>query len=200
MHGYIEQDQWSPHPHKQNHSRTSVRKRLVLSGTKKYHEASYSSYFTMLSRLSRLVSFYFLWVGWDWVHLVREPLIGLLYQPRIIDDDESGAVSGMRIGRGNRSTGRKPAPVPLCPPQVPNYLTWARTRATAVGSRWLTAWAMERPWLSRLHYIESDTAGWFWTENLEGCESCCSIFRGNIRCHWIDWRRKREPSPITASP
>jgi hypothetical protein len=39
--------------------------------------------------------------------------VGLLYQPRIIDDDDYGAVGGMRIGRGNRSTRRKPAPVPL---------------------------------------------------------------------------------------
>jgi hypothetical protein len=29
-----------------------------------------------------------------------------------------GAVGGMRIGRGNPSTWRKPAPVPLCPSQV----------------------------------------------------------------------------------
>jgi hypothetical protein len=41
--------------------------------------------------------------------------VGLLYQPRMIDDDY-GAVGGIRIGRGNRSTRRKPAPVPLCPP------------------------------------------------------------------------------------
>jgi hypothetical protein len=41
-------------------------------------------------------------------------LIGLLYQPRMIDDDECGAVGGI-IGRGNRSTRRKPDPVPLCP-------------------------------------------------------------------------------------
>jgi hypothetical protein len=34
--------------------------------------------------------------------------------------------------RGNRSTRRKPAPVPLCPPQIPYELTWARTRAAAV--------------------------------------------------------------------
>jgi hypothetical protein len=27
---------------------------------------------------------------------------------------------GMRIGRGNRSTRRKPAPVPLHPPQIPH--------------------------------------------------------------------------------
>jgi hypothetical protein len=35
----------------------------------------------------------------------------------------------MRIGRGNRSTWRKLAPVPLRPPQNPRDLTWARTRA-----------------------------------------------------------------------
>jgi hypothetical protein len=41
--------------------------------------------------------------------------VGLLYQPRMIDDDY-GAVGGMRVGRGNRSTRRKPAPVLLYPP------------------------------------------------------------------------------------
>jgi hypothetical protein len=51
----------------------------------------------------------------------------------------------MRIGRGNRSTRRKPAPMPLCAPQIPHDLTWARTRAAAVGSRRPTAWAMARP-------------------------------------------------------
>jgi hypothetical protein len=51
------------------------------------------------------------------------------------DDDECGAVGGMRIGKRNRSTRRKPALVPLCPPQIPHDLTWVRTRATAVGSR-----------------------------------------------------------------
>jgi hypothetical protein len=47
--------------------------------------------------------------------------VGLLYQPRMIDDNY-GAVGKMRIGRGNRSTGGKPAPVPLCPPQIPHDL------------------------------------------------------------------------------
>jgi hypothetical protein len=53
-------------------------------------------------------------------------------------DDEYGAVGGMRIGRGNRSTRRKPALMPLCPPQIPHDLNWARSRAAAVGSRRLT--------------------------------------------------------------
>jgi hypothetical protein len=69
----------------------------------------------------------------------------LLYQPRMINDDDYGAVGGMRVGRGNRSTRKKPAPVPLCPPQIPHDLTWDRTRDAAVGSQRLTAWAMARP-------------------------------------------------------
>jgi hypothetical protein len=31
----------------------------------------------------------------------------------MIDDYECGAVSGMKIGRGNKITQRKPAPMPL---------------------------------------------------------------------------------------
>jgi hypothetical protein len=52
------------------------------------------------------------------------PHMGLLYQPQVID--VCGAVGGMRIGRGNRSTRRKPI-VPLCPSQIPHDLTWNRT-------------------------------------------------------------------------
>jgi hypothetical protein len=79
--------------------------------------------------------------GWDWVHLVIQPLFGLLYQPLMIDDDECGAVVGMRIGRGNRSTRRKHALVPLCAPQFPHHLTWDRPWPL----RCETAWAMARP-------------------------------------------------------
>jgi hypothetical protein len=39
----------------------------------------------------------------------------LLYQLRMIDDGDCGAVGGMKIGKGNRSTRRKPALSPLCP-------------------------------------------------------------------------------------
>jgi hypothetical protein len=62
--------------------------------------------------------YYFRGVGWDWVHLACLPLIGLLYQPRMID--EYRAFGGMRIGRGNRNTLRKPVPVLLRPPQIPH--------------------------------------------------------------------------------
>jgi hypothetical protein len=49
-------------------------------------------------------------MGWDWVHSVLRPLFSLLYQPQMIDDGDCWAISGMRIGSGNRSTRRKPPP------------------------------------------------------------------------------------------
>jgi hypothetical protein len=63
----------------------------------------------------------------------------------MIYDDDCGAIGGMKIGRGNRSTRRKPSPVPLCPSQIPHDLTRARTQAAVLGSWRLTAWAMARP-------------------------------------------------------
>jgi hypothetical protein len=61
------------------------------------------------------------------------------------DDDDDGEFGGMKIGRGNQSTRRKPSPAPFCPPQIPLDQTRARTRAAEVGSQRLTAWAMARP-------------------------------------------------------
>jgi hypothetical protein len=63
----------------------------------------------------------------------------------MIGEVDCGAISGMKIGKGNRTTRRKPAPAPVCPPQIPLDLTWDRTRAAAVGSQRLTASAMARP-------------------------------------------------------
>jgi hypothetical protein len=44
---------------------------------------------------------------------------GLLYKSQMIDKGDCGAIGGIKIGRGNQSTRRKPAPAPLCPPQNP---------------------------------------------------------------------------------
>jgi hypothetical protein len=35
-----------------------------------------------------------------------------------LGDYDDGEIGGMVTGRGNRSTRRKPAPVPFCPPQT----------------------------------------------------------------------------------
>jgi hypothetical protein len=54
--------------------------------------------------------------------------------PGDYDDGEIGGI----IGRGNRSTRRKPAPVPFCPPQT-THTARMRTLVAAVGSQRLTA-------------------------------------------------------------
>jgi hypothetical protein len=48
-------------------------------------------------------------------------------------DYDDGEFGGM-IGKGNRSTRRSLAPVPLCPPQTPHAVR-TRTRAAAMGSQ-----------------------------------------------------------------
>jgi hypothetical protein len=78
---------------------------------------------------------------WGGVRLGPRGTAATIWPNAPAHNDECGAVSRMS-GRGNRSTRRKPAPVPLCPPQI---LTWARSRAAVVGSRRLSAWAMARP-------------------------------------------------------
>jgi hypothetical protein len=55
-------------------------------------------------RLVYIVS-WFRGEGWDWVHLVRRPLIDLLCHHGVID--EYGEIGGMRIGKGNQVTGEK---------------------------------------------------------------------------------------------
>jgi hypothetical protein len=48
---------------------------------------------------------------------------GLLHKPQMIDEGDCVAIGGMKIGRGDRSTRREPAPAPLCPPQIPHNQT-----------------------------------------------------------------------------
>jgi hypothetical protein len=38
------------------------------------------------------------------------------------DGDEYGADGGIIIGRGTQAFGKKPTPLPLCPPQIPHDL------------------------------------------------------------------------------
>jgi hypothetical protein len=69
----------------------------------------------------------------NWVHSALRPPI--VPAP---DDYDDGEIGGMMIGRGDRSTRRKPAPVPLCPSQTP-HAARTRTQAAAMGSQRLTA-------------------------------------------------------------
>jgi hypothetical protein len=92
-------------------------------------------------------------VGWNWVHLVLRPLLAYRTSARwSTRDGDCGAIGRMKNGWGNRSTQRKPAPMPVCPPQIPRD----QTRVAVVGSQRLTAWAMARPTPS-LNYNLKDT-------------------------------------------
>jgi hypothetical protein len=50
----------------------------------------------------------------------------------------------------------KTCPVPFCPPQIPQDLTCTRTRAAAVGSWRLTAWATVRPYEGSSYKLTKD--------------------------------------------
>jgi hypothetical protein len=43
----------------------------------------------------------------------------------MIGDGDCGEIGGMKTGRGNPGTRRKPGPAPLCPPQIPHDKTRA---------------------------------------------------------------------------
>jgi hypothetical protein len=84
----------------------------------------------LLSMMMKICNFFLICIvgGGIKLHSTLRPLNGLLCQPRVIMIME-------KSGRGNRSTRRKPVPVPLCPPHAAR----TRTRAAAVGSQRLTA-------------------------------------------------------------
>jgi hypothetical protein len=58
---------------------------------------------------------------------------GLLYQPQMIDDGDCGAIVGIKIRRGNRSTRTKPAPAPLVYMYVCMYVGMCKGWAIKTG-------------------------------------------------------------------
>jgi hypothetical protein len=78
----------------------------------------------------------------NWVHSALRPPIDLLCQPQVIMMMEK--LVEWWLARETEVLEKKPAPVPLCPPQTPHSAR-TRTRAAAVGSQQLTAWATARP-------------------------------------------------------
>jgi hypothetical protein len=94
------------------------------------------------------------------------------------DDDDCGAVGGNENWQGKpKYSEKKPASLPLFPPQIPNDLTQTRTREAAVGSRRSTAWATARPYnlsyfvdKNCLHEEERNIINhfeWLWSSALE---------------------------------
>jgi hypothetical protein len=75
-------------------------------------------------------------MGWDCVSVELRPLTGPFSIPQMIHE-WIWSSGGMILTGENRRTRRK-----TCPSVT---LTWKRTRAIALRSRWLTAWATARP-------------------------------------------------------
>jgi hypothetical protein len=80
------------------------------------------------------------------------------------------------IGRRNRSTRKKPAPVPLCPPQTPHPARM-RTRAAAVGSQRLTA---------ELRHGLSEHVDLMPSEDGQVTETCKGNKCLQIESHWTE--------------
>jgi hypothetical protein len=85
------------------------------------------------------IFFFFYFVGWSESESTWYVDQYLAYCTKTWMIDNGGAVSGMRISRGNRSTLRKAGSVLLHPLQTPHDLTWDQTQAAMVGSQQLTA-------------------------------------------------------------
>jgi hypothetical protein len=82
---------------------------------------------------------------------------GLLYQPQMISEGDYGAIGGMIIAKGNRSTPRKPAPAPLCPPQIP--LDQTRT-LVLLWEKIISVW--EQILSKTFRYNTNETSKRFW--------------------------------------
>jgi hypothetical protein len=83
------------------------------------------NYLWLFSRIS--TNFFLIRMGvveYKWMHSARRLIALIVPTPA---DYEDGEFRGMMIGRGNRSTRSKPAPVPLCPTQIPQYMTGRNT-------------------------------------------------------------------------
>jgi hypothetical protein len=87
-------------------------------------------------RVSLYCLFFYLSMGWSGT---KSTITAATYWPILSAGEYCGAISGVKEWLRNRSTRRKPAPVPPRHPQIPHDLTWVRTRAVAVGSLRLTA-------------------------------------------------------------
>jgi hypothetical protein len=98
---------------------------------------------------------------------------GLLYQPRMIGGGDCGRIGGMKIGRGNRSTRRKPVPGPLL---STTYSIWLdpvlnpgrrgenpATNGLNYGAAFIETYSSLRVYQNLLRHLYSDhPLNWTW--------------------------------------
>jgi hypothetical protein len=111
---------------------------------------------------------------------------GLLNQSQMINDGDCGAISGLKIFRGNRDTRRKPTVEPLCPPQITQDQTRDRTRSSAVRRHPLIAWytSMMRPKVTFRSSSSLNADVFLWRDILQ-TNIFWSVEWSNARRCWI---------------
>jgi hypothetical protein len=75
-----------------------------------FYDISFLQTFTKVTKNRAMSCTYLFFFNLCCGTLSTEATTGLLYQPRMIGDSDCGEIGGMKIGRGARSTRRKPAP------------------------------------------------------------------------------------------
>jgi hypothetical protein len=114
--------------------------------------------------------------------LVRRPLTLLLYQIRM-REDECGTAGGMRIGRGNRNTRRKLAPVSLCPPQIPQYLGLNPGRHSGKPATDRLSYGTDHVYyVTRICFARDDATNSKPEDAIMCCVSCCRSDTWNDNC------------------
>jgi hypothetical protein len=95
----------------------SVLDRLLRNISKYASPPSVQTFWEMQDRSNEWyqVHWLFIFLAWGetWVHLARRPMFGLLFHPRVMDDDDDCGVFGGMNCKGNQSTWRKLSNVTL---------------------------------------------------------------------------------------
>jgi hypothetical protein len=84
--------------------------------------------------------------------------------------------------------GEKPVPAPLCPPQIPYGPTRHRTRASAVGGRRLTAWAMARSSRCVSSVTVTINTAWHTTACVYSAH-CTILLQGCAKIYILNWHK-----------
>jgi hypothetical protein len=99
---------------------------------------------TLFSDTLSLVFFLLFLVGWDWVHLVLRPLLAYCTSPRWQMMEIVEKLVEWRLAGETEVLGENLPQRHFVHYKSHMTLTWARTRAAALGSQRLIAWAMAR--------------------------------------------------------
>jgi hypothetical protein len=132
--------------------------KIQIYGSSNVYKSDFIASLTYQNVVRCLSCTFFFWWGGTYVTRYCGHFWAIV-QPQMIDEGDCGEIGGMKIGRGNRSTRRKPAPAPFRPPQIPLDQTRGRTRGKSATNRLsygaALSQASERPPKPHLQNLDS---------------------------------------------